>query len=65
MEFQSYVRVWILIFFFKILYCTTDMGTWDAVASSDEKWYMYGVETKEAVEQYCSSLRYGNLIVLC
>lgn len=41
------------------------MGTWDAVASSDEKWYMYGVETKEAVEQYCSSLRYGNLIVLC
>ncbi|KAK9924452.1 hypothetical protein M0R45_032819 [Rubus argutus] len=34
-----------------------EMGTWDALASSDEKWFLYGAETKEAVEKYCSSVR--------
>lgn len=39
------------------------MGTWDALASSDEKWFLYGAETKEAVEKYCSSVRYAHLNV--
>jgi hypothetical protein len=34
----------------------TDMGTWDAVAS-DEKWFVYGAEQKQAIEQYFYSLR--------
>lgn len=33
-----------------------DIGTWDAVAS-DEKWFAYGAEQKQAIEQYFSSLR--------
>ncbi|KAE8022112.1 hypothetical protein FH972_007943 [Carpinus fangiana] len=33
-----------------------DMGTWDAVAS-DEKWFVYGAEQKQAIEQYFYSLR--------
>lgn len=33
-----------------------DMGTWDAVVST-EQWFVYGVETKEAIDKYCSSIR--------
>ncbi|KAL6143726.1 hypothetical protein ACLB2K_054421 [Fragaria x ananassa] len=33
-----------------------DTGAWDAVVSKEE-WFVYGVETKEAIEKYCSSLR--------
>ncbi|XP_040371544.1 uncharacterized protein LOC112189585 isoform X2 [Rosa chinensis] len=33
-----------------------DLGAWDAVVSKEE-WFVYGAETKEAIENYCSSLR--------
>ncbi|XP_075633014.1 uncharacterized protein LOC142605499 isoform X1 [Castanea sativa] len=33
-----------------------DMGTWDAVAS-DEKWFVYGAEQKQAIEKYISFSR--------
>lgn len=39
-----------------IMFHCTDMGTWDAVAS-DEKWFVYGAEQKQAIEQYLYSLR--------
>lgn len=34
----------------------SDMGTWDAVAS-DEKWFVYGAEQKQAIEKYISFSR--------
>ncbi|XP_062028325.1 uncharacterized protein LOC133744202 [Rosa rugosa] len=33
-----------------------DLGAWDAVVSKEE-WFVYGAETKEAIDNYCSSLR--------
>ncbi|PRQ19577.1 hypothetical protein RchiOBHm_Chr7g0218691 [Rosa chinensis] len=35
-----------------------DMGTGDPFVSSDEQWFSYGAETKEAAENYYSSTRY-------
>ncbi|XP_040368242.1 uncharacterized protein LOC112193539 [Rosa chinensis] len=39
-----------------------DVGTRDPFTSSDEKWYQYGAEKKEAVEKYCSSVRTRDLM---
>nr|XP_011467761.1 PREDICTED: uncharacterized protein LOC101313631 isoform X1 [Fragaria vesca subsp. vesca] len=39
-----------------------DVGTWDPFTSSDEKWFLYGEEKKEAVEKYCSSVRTRKLM---
>lgn len=39
------------------------MGTCDAVVST-EQWFVYGAETKEAIDKYCSSIRYVQLLVL-
>ncbi|PRQ38074.1 hypothetical protein RchiOBHm_Chr4g0409761 [Rosa chinensis] len=33
-----------------------DLGAWDAVVSKEE-WFVYGVETKEVIDNYCSYLR--------
>ncbi|XP_062001376.1 uncharacterized protein LOC133718537 [Rosa rugosa] len=39
-----------------------DVGTRDPFTSSDEKWYQYGAEKKEAVKKYCSSVRTRDLM---
>lgn len=38
-----------------IMFCYKDMGTLEA--ASDEKWFVYGAEQKQAVEEYISYSR--------